>query len=82
MRSKKGIVTKAKMDKTLVVTVHTYKTHPKYKKKYRTSGKFYAHDGENQYKVGDEVTIYETRPLSKLKKWTVVKPEQVSNKEN
>ncbi len=82
MRSKKGIVTSAKMDKTLVVTVHTYKTHPKYKKRYRTSNKFYAHDAENKYQVGDEVTIYETKPLSKLKRWTVEKPEQVSTKEN
>ncbi len=81
MRSKKGTVTSAKMDKTLVVTVHTYKTHPKYKKRYRTSNKFYAHDAESQYKVGDEVTIYETKPFSKLKRWTVEKPEQVSNKE-
>lgn len=70
MRSKKGVVTSAKMDKTIVVTVHSYKTHPKYKKRYRVSKKYYAHDEAKQFKVGDTVTIYETRPLSKLKRWT------------
>lgn len=71
MRTKKGTVTSSAMDKTIVVTVHTYKTHPKYKKRFRVSKKFYAHDPENKYQVGDQVTIYETRPLSKLKRWTV-----------
>lgn len=73
-RSKKGEVVSNKMDKTIVVIVHTYKMHPKYKKRYRTSNKFHAHDPENKFKIGDEVTIYETRPLSKLKRWTVVEP--------
>lgn len=76
MRTKKGIVTSDKMDKTRVVTVHSYKVHAKYKKKYRVSKKYYADDPKNTYKLGDEVTIYETRPLSKLKRWTVVKPEE------
>lgn len=74
MRFKKGIVTSDKMDKTRVVTVHMYKTHPKYKKRYRISKKYYAHDEQNKYKTGDEVTIYETKPLSKLKRWTVEEP--------
>jgi len=74
IRSKKGTVTSAKMDKTIVVTIHSYKVHPIYKKKYRTSKKFYAHDEKNTYKIGDEVTIYESRPLSKLKRWTVDLP--------
>lgn len=73
-RSKKGIVTSNKMDKTLVVQVHTYKMHPKYKKRFRTSKKFYAHNPENKFQIGDEITIYETRPLSKLKRWTVIEP--------
>ena len=80
MRAKKGTVTGAKMDKTIVVTVHTYKTHPKYKKRYRVSRKFYAHDPENKHNIGDEVTIYETRPLSKLKRWTVEKPSTTKEK--
>ncbi|HLG25299.1 MAG TPA: 30S ribosomal protein S17 [Candidatus Gracilibacteria bacterium] len=73
MRLKKGTVTSNKMDKTVVVTVHSYRTHAKYKKRYRVSKKFYAHDAENSCKIGDEVTIQETKPLSKLKRWTIVK---------
>ena len=76
MRIKKGIVTSDKMDKTRVVTVHSYKMNTKYKKKFRVSSKYYAHDPENQFKMGDEITIYETKPLSKLKRWTVIKPEE------
>lgn len=74
MRSKKGTVVSNKMNKTVVVTVHSYKTHPKYKKRYRVSKKYYAHDESGTFKIGDEVTIYETRPLSKLKRWTVIEP--------
>lgn len=78
MRSKKGIITSTKQDKTIVVTVHTYKNHPKYKKKYRTSKKFHVHNPENQeFNLGDEITFYETRPLSKLKKWTIEKPKTI-----
>jgi len=76
MRSKTGIVTSDKMSKTIVVTVHDYKVHPIYKKKFRVSKKYYAHDPEGSSKVGDKVTIYETIPLSKLKRWTVVKPAE------
>lgn len=57
------------MQKTIVVTVSTYKTHPKYKKRYRSSSKFYAHDENGAAKLGDTVTIAETKPLSKLKRW-------------
>lgn len=75
IRSKKGLVVSDKMDKTITVVVHTYQMHPKYKKRYRISKKFYAHDPENQYKKEDEVVIYETKPQSRLKRWTVVKPQ-------
>lgn len=75
MRTKTGTVVSAKNDKTIVLRVDTYKTHPKYKKRYRVSAKFHAHDPNNEYKEGDEITIYESRPLSKLKRWTTVKPE-------
>lgn len=78
MRTKKGIVTSDKMDKTLVVTVHSYKTHPKYKKRYRVSKKYYVDDPQKKHKMGDEVTIYETRPLSKLKRWTVEPTNQAA----
>lgn len=80
MRTKKGIVTGDKMDKTRVVTVYSYKMNEKYKKRSRISKKYYAHDEKNSTKAGDEITIYETRPLSKLKRWTVEKPEATTAK--
>ena len=75
MRSKKGTVISNKMNKTSVVKVDSYKIHPKYKKRYRVSKKYYVHDENNSAKEGDIVTIYETRPLSRLKRWTLEKPE-------
>ncbi|MBI5414322.1 30S ribosomal protein S17 [Candidatus Peregrinibacteria bacterium] len=71
MRTKKGIVTSAKMEKTIVVTVHQYKVHSKYKKRFRTSSKFVAHDPEESCHEGDEVIISESRPLSKRKRWVL-----------
>jgi small subunit ribosomal protein S17 len=75
-RTKTGTVVSAKNDKTVVVEVTTYKTHPIYKKQYPQSKKFHAHDPENKFQEGDTVTIYECAPISKNKKWTVVKPEE------
>lgn len=72
MRLKKGIVSSSKMDKTIVVTTQVYKSHPKYKKRFKVTKKFYAHDEDNKFNEGDVVTIKETRPLSKLKRWEVV----------
>ncbi len=72
MRTIKGVVTSTKMDKTIVVSVHTYKSHPKYKKRYRVTKKFYAHDENNSCSVNDLVTIKESRPLSKSKRWVLV----------
>lgn len=73
MRTKIGIITSNKMTNTLVVTVVTYKCHPKYKKRYQTSKKFYAHcDDSSKFNIGDKVTIGESRPISKLKRWKVV----------
>jgi len=80
MRTKKGTVTSNKMDKTVVVEVRTYKNHPIYKKQYLTTKKFHAHDPENKHKVGDEIIIYETRPLSKKKRWTTVNPTKETAK--
>ncbi len=71
-RRLKGIVTSDKMDKTVVVEVTRLKKEPRYKKFYKVSTKYKAHDPENQYKVGDEVMIELTRPLSKDKRWIVV----------
>ena len=72
MNAKTGTVVSAKMDKTVVVAINYYVSHPKYKKRYRMTKKFYAHDQENSYKEGDVVEIKETRPMSKLKRWVVV----------
>ena len=71
MRTIQGIVVSTKMDKTIAVAVVTEKSHPKYHKKYKTTKKFYAHDEAGTCKEGDEVTIVEIRPLSKLKRWAV-----------
>lgn len=72
MRTKKGIVTSSKMDKTVVVSVYSYKNHPKYKKSFRVTSKFYAHDENNSYSEWENVVIKESRPLSKTKKWIVM----------
>ncbi|EKD48364.1 MAG: hypothetical protein ACD_65C00001G0005 [uncultured bacterium] len=74
MRSKTGIVTSNKMKDTIVVKVDSYKEHSKYKKKFKVSKKFYAHNPGNTCKMDEKVTIYETRPISKLKRWTTVEP--------
>ena len=69
----KGIVVSDKMDKTRVVRVETLKTHPKYKRRYRSHKKYKAHDEKNEYTTGDKVLIEESRPLSKDKRWIIVK---------
>ena len=68
-----GIVVSDKMEKTRVVEVETLKAHPKYKRRYRSHKKYKAHDAENQYHAKDKVVIEETRPVSKDKRWTIVK---------
>jgi len=68
----RGTVVSDKMDKTVVVSVDRFVKHDKYHKYYTISKKVHAHDEENRYKVGDKVEITETRPLSKLKSFTVV----------
>lgn len=67
-----GKVVSDKMDKTIVVSVQTYKTDPLYGKRVKVSSKFKAHDEENKAKTGDVVRIMETRPLSKDKRWRLV----------
>jgi small subunit ribosomal protein S17 len=69
----KGKVISDKMDKTVVVEVKRLVTHPIYKKKYTISKKYHAHDEKNEYKIGDVVEIEETKPISKKKRWRVVK---------
>ena len=66
-----GVVVSDKNAKTVVVQVERRYTHPLLKKTVRRSKKFHAHDEENRCKVGDEVEIVSSRPLSKTKRWRV-----------
>lgn len=66
-----GNVTSDKMDKTIVVAVETTKRHPLYGKVITLVKKYKAHDEENVCKVGDRVTIIESRPLSRHKRWAL-----------
>ena len=68
-----GVVLSNKMNKTVVVSVVTVKLHPKYKKHYKISKKYKAHDAKQEYQVGDKVVIEACRPLSKDKAWRVIK---------
>ena len=61
-----------KMAKTVVVSIVRLKKHPKYKKYFKVTRKFKAHDENNEYHTGDRVLIEETRPLSKDKRWRIV----------
>ena len=70
---RQGVVVSAVNDKTIVVSVNSRKPHPVYKKMITTSKKFHAHDESNEAGVGDTVQIMETRPLSKMKRWRLVK---------
>lgn len=71
-RAIQGVVVSDKNDKTIVVLVETHKRHPKYGKRVKYSKRYYAHDERNEAKVGDTVTIMETRPLSALKRFRLV----------
>lgn len=72
-KERTGVVVSAAMQKTIVVRVELKKRHPLYGKEMRQYKKFHAHDEKNEAKVGDRVEITETRPLSKLKRWRLVK---------
>jgi len=69
----KGIVVSDRMKKTIVVQVERWVHHQKYKKRYKKTRKYKVHDEENRYKVGDQVIIEEIRPISKEKRWRVIK---------
>jgi len=73
----KGIIISDKMKKTVVVEVERIKEHPKYKKRYQVHKKYKAHcdvaAGGEKYKIGDKVIIEERRPISKDKKWEVIR---------
>jgi len=70
--TKKGRVISNKMDKTIVVAVESFKTHPKYIKKYKSTKKYKVHDSENKAKIGDVVEFIDCKPVSKDKKFKIV----------
>lgn len=68
-----GKVVSDKMQKTVVVAVERIKEHPKYKRRYKVHKHYKAHDEKREYSEGDTVMIEECRPLSKDKRWRVLK---------
>jgi small subunit ribosomal protein S17 len=71
-QQKVGVVVSNKMDKTIVVSVESLKKHRIYKRTYRQTKHFHAHDEENTCQIGDTVRIEESRPLSKTKRWRLI----------
>ena len=68
-----GVVSSNKMDKTITVKVHTKVKHPIYKKTQNQTTTLVAHDENNECSIGDTVEVQETRPLSKNKRWRLVR---------
>lgn len=73
LKQLKGVVVSDKMSKTVVVAVNRLKRHPVYKKTYKITDRYKAHDEKNEYKTGDKVVLQECRPMSKEKRFRVVK---------
>jgi small subunit ribosomal protein S17 len=71
-RTRQGIVTSAKADKTITVRIETARRHKMYKKIIRESTSLHAHDEKNDAGVGDRVRVIESRPLSRTKRWRLV----------
>ncbi len=71
-KTRVGEVVSDVMDKTIVVKITTRVPHPKFGKIIKHTTKFHAHDEKNEAKIGDRVSIMETRPLSRLKRWRLV----------
>jgi len=71
-KTRTGIVVSSKMDKSIVVAIEKRVKHPLYKKFFKKTTKFMAHDEKNECGVGDTVKIMETRPLSSRKRWRLV----------
>ena len=71
-KTRTGLVVKNKMHKTIVVQVERTLQHPRYSKTIKLRSKLYADDPDNVAGIGDKVTVMETRPLSKLKRWRLV----------
>jgi small subunit ribosomal protein S17 len=68
---RKGVVVSDRMDKSVVVSCERVFQHPLYRKLVKKTSKVVAHDEENRCRVGDVVTIVETRPLSRRKRWRI-----------
>jgi len=77
-RTLSGLVVSDRMDKTITVKVERRVKHPVYGKFIRRSTKLHAHDGENECRLGDSVTVVECRPLSKSKTWMLKSIDQKS----
>ena len=71
-KTRVGIVTSNKMDKTITVAVERKVKHPMYGKFVKKTSKFHAHDEKDECTIGDIVKIMETRPLSKTKRWRLI----------
>lgn len=71
-KSKQGVVSSNKMDKTITVKVERKVKHPIYGKFLKKTTRFHAHDEKNECSIGDVVKIMETRPMSKTKRWRLV----------
>ena len=71
-KERTGMVVSNKMDKSIVVAVKRKVKHPVYGKFVNKTKKYHAHDDKNECNIGDTVTIMETRPLSKLKRWRLI----------
>jgi small subunit ribosomal protein S17 len=71
-KTRTGIVTSNKMDKTITVAIERRVAHPLYRKYFKKTSKLMAHDEKNECTIGDKVKIAETRPLSANKRWRLV----------
>ena len=72
-KTRQGVVVSASGEKTCVIKIEERKQHPIYKKMMTSSKKLHAHDEKNEAEVGDTVLVMETRPMSKLKHWRLLK---------
>ena len=71
-KSLRGEVISDKAQKTVVVAVTRMKTHPKYRRQFKVTEHYKAHDEKQEYHIGDKVIIVECRPISKDKRWRVI----------
>jgi len=71
-KTRTGKVVSNKMAKSIIVAIERKVAHPLYKKYFKRTTKFYAHDEKNEANIGDMVKIMETRPMSKTKRWRLI----------